>query len=61
MSDTACADVWRNEEDVMPDQQETEARQGKHAAPEGAERHPLINVDRDPTPGRADHARPDED
>ena len=30
----------------MPDQQkEPEQRQGKHAAPEGAERHPLINLD----------------
>jgi hypothetical protein len=45
----------------MPDDQEAEARQGRHAAPEGAERHPLINLDRDPTPGRADHARPEED
>lgn len=45
----------------MPDDQEAEASQGRHAAPEGAERHPLINLDRDPTPGRADHARPEED
>ena len=45
----------------MPDEQETETGQGKHAAPEGAERHPLINLDRDPTPGRADHARSEED
>ena len=45
----------------MPDEQETGASQGRHAAPEGAERHPLINLDRDPTPGHADHARPEED
>lgn len=45
----------------MPDQQDTEQRQGRHAAPEGAERHPLINLDRDPTPGQADHAAPEED
>ncbi|MGB3441634.1 MAG: hypothetical protein WBA97_23045 [Actinophytocola sp.] len=45
----------------MPDQQDTEHRQGRHAAPEGAERHPLINLDRDPTPGEADHAAAEED
>lgn len=61
MSNTAWADVGDYEEDVMPDQQEPEQRQGRHAAPEGAQRHPLINLDRDPTPGQADHARPDED
>lgn len=35
--------------------------QGKHAAPEGAGVHPLIDLDRDPNPGVPDHARPDED
>jgi hypothetical protein len=46
----------------MPDQQEqVQERGGRHAAPEGAERHPLINLDRDPTPGKADHAAPEED
>ncbi|MBF6328386.1 hypothetical protein [Nocardia transvalensis] len=35
--------------------------QGKHAAPEGAGVHPLIDLNRDPTPGKPDHARPDED
>lgn len=34
---------------------------GRHAAAEGAERHPLIDMDRDPTPGKADHARQGED
>ena len=34
---------------------------GRHAAAEGADRHPLIDMDRDPTPGKADHARPGED
>lgn len=29
---------------------------GRHAAPDGAERHPLIDLDRDPTPGVPDHA-----
>jgi hypothetical protein len=28
----------------------------RHAAPEGAERDPLIDMTRDPTPGVADHA-----
>ncbi len=35
--------------------------QGKHAAPEGAGVHPLIDLARDPNPGVADHARPDEE
>lgn len=34
---------------------------GRHEAPDGAERHPLIDMTRDPTPGVADHARRDED
>ncbi len=34
---------------------------GRHAAPEGAGLHPLIDLNRDPTPGKPDHARPDED
>lgn len=33
---------------------------GRHHAKDGAERHPLIDLDRDPTPGVADHALPDE-
>lgn len=33
----------------------------RHAAPEGAGRHPLIDLTRDPTPGKADHAVPGED
>jgi hypothetical protein len=28
----------------------------RHAAPDGADRHPLIDLTRDPTPGVADHA-----
>ncbi|HEU5470859.1 MAG TPA: hypothetical protein VFV67_09415 [Actinophytocola sp.] len=32
---------------------------GRHHAEEGAGRHPLIDLDRDPTPGVADHAKPD--
>ncbi|HEX6352063.1 hypothetical protein [Actinophytocola sp.] len=45
----------------MPDQPEQEQKQGRHAAPDGAETHPLIDLDRDPTPGKADHAAPEED
>jgi hypothetical protein len=30
----------------------------RHAAPDGADRDPLIDLDRDPTPGVADHAAP---
>jgi hypothetical protein len=33
---------------------------GRHAAKDGAERHPLIDLERDPTPGVADHAAPEE-
>ncbi|WP_236789516.1 hypothetical protein [Amycolatopsis sp. GM8] len=34
---------------------------GRHAAAEGAPRHPAIDLSRDPNPGKADHAKPDED
>lgn len=34
---------------------------GSHAAPEGAGVHPLIDLSRDPHPGRPDHAKPDEE
>jgi hypothetical protein len=40
---------------------ESDVKVGRHAAPEGAERHPLIDLSRDPNPGKADHAAPDED
>jgi hypothetical protein len=33
----------------------------RHAAPDGAQRHPLIDMTRDPTPGVADHAAPAEE
>jgi hypothetical protein len=33
----------------------------RHAAPDGAKVHPLIDLTRDPTPGKPDHAVPDED
>jgi hypothetical protein len=38
-----------------------EAKVGRHAAPDGAERHPLIDLSRDPNPGKADHAAPDDE
>ncbi|PPK65886.1 hypothetical protein V5P93_000222 [Actinokineospora auranticolor] len=34
---------------------------GRHAAPEGAERHPLIDLSRDPNPGKPDHAAEDDE
>lgn len=40
---------------------QAEEKRGSHAAPDGAPRHPLIDLSRDPHPGRADHAKPDED
>lgn len=43
--------------------EETQHPEGapRHAAPEGAGRHPLIDMSRDPHPGVADHAAPDDD
>jgi hypothetical protein len=34
---------------------------GRHHAKEGDDRHPLIDLERDPTPGVPDHAAPDEE
>ncbi|MGW5716609.1 hypothetical protein ACWEVP_10645 [Amycolatopsis sp. NPDC003865] len=34
---------------------------GSHAAPEGAGVHPLIDLSRDPNPGKPDHAKPEDD
>jgi hypothetical protein len=57
-----------DEEDVMEADQEergssTEDQRdgGRHSAPEGADRHPLIDLNRDPNPGVADHAKSEED
>ena len=36
-----------------------EQPKGRHSAPEGSDRHPLIDLDRDPNPGVADHAKSD--
>lgn len=45
----------------MPDQEEDQPKTGRHAAPDDAAPHPLIDLTRDPTPGQADHAAPEED
>jgi hypothetical protein len=62
-------EVGDHQEDVVhtdpesPAEQDAEAQDngGRHHAKEGAERHPLIDLDRDPNPGVADHAAPDEE
>lgn len=41
------------------DDANVETGSGEHAAAEGAPLHPLIDLSRDPTPGKPDHARPD--
>jgi hypothetical protein len=54
-----------DEEDVMEADQNEQGKsvedqpRGRHSAPEGSDRHPLIDLDRDPNPGVADHAKPD--
>jgi hypothetical protein len=46
----------------MPDQEKEQSKPGgRHAAPDGAEPHPLIDLNRDPTPGKADHAASEEE
>lgn len=39
---------------------DTEQHGGRRALPDGAERHPLIDLSRDPNPGRPDHAKPED-
>jgi hypothetical protein len=48
-------------EQQIQEEPPAEARRGSHAAPDGAPVHPLIDLGRDPNPGRADHAKPDEE
>ena len=48
-------------DDHADDGGSTETGSGEHAAPEGAPLHPLIDLSRDPTPGKPDHARPEDD
>ncbi len=47
--------------DETPKKAEDTERRGSHAAPDGAGVHPLIDLSRDPNPGKPDHAKPDED
>jgi hypothetical protein len=42
-------------------QSEEKAKAGGHALPDGAPTHPLVDLARDPNPGKADHAKNDED
>ncbi|MEV5651017.1 hypothetical protein AB0L57_22425 [Nocardia sp. NPDC052254] len=44
-----------------PQRESQPDRKPSHALPDGAERHPLIDLSRDPNPGIADHARPDDE
>jgi hypothetical protein len=49
-------------DDTDPDREtELTPQGGSHEAPEGAPVHPLIDLSRDPNPGRPDHARPEND
>ncbi|RZS44980.1 hypothetical protein EV193_101863 [Herbihabitans rhizosphaerae] len=45
------------------DTEKTEKKPGRggHAAEDGAPLHPLIDLSRDPNPGKADHALPDDE
>ncbi|WP_169736859.1 hypothetical protein [Pseudonocardia spinosispora] len=47
-------------EDVQPEPEEP-SQGGEHELPDGAPVHPLIDLTRDPTPGKPDHARPDDE
>jgi hypothetical protein len=49
-----------SKEDKAKPAEETE-RRGSHAAPDGAGLHPLIDLSRDPNPGKPDHAKPDDE
>lgn len=46
-----------------PQQEEAEDSKpsGRRALPDGAERHPLIDLSRDPNPGKPNHAKPEDD
>ena len=48
----------------MPQEQDKDVDaqpSGRHARKEGSGPDPLIDLDRDPTPGVADHAKPEDD
>jgi hypothetical protein len=49
---------------LVPQEQEKDVDEqptGRHARRDGTGVDPLIDLNRDPTPGVADHARPDND
>lgn len=51
-----------SDEQIPPDPDDEAAvaePEGEHAAPDGAPLHPLIDLSRDPTPGKPDHAAPE--
>jgi hypothetical protein len=55
-------DIVQVEQDDPTGQVAAEAREGgRHHTKDGAERHPLIDLSRDPNPGVADHAAPEEE
>lgn len=55
-------DVEMQDQDTHAGHAATEGSSGgNHAAPEGAEVHPLIDLSRDPNPGVPNHAAPDEE
>jgi hypothetical protein len=41
--------------------EDTTPKAGEHEAADGAPLHPLIDLSRDPNPGKPDHARPDDE
>lgn len=47
--------------DYTPEDEPQHRKDAGHAAPEGAEVDPLIDLSRDPNPGVADHAKPDDE
>lgn len=48
-------------EHEQAEQEQVDTPRGRHSAPEGADVHHLIDLQRDPNPGVADHAAPDEE
>lgn len=53
--------MTHGEADSPAEQGTPTASTARHAAPDGAGVHPLIDLTRDPTPGVADHAAADAD
>jgi hypothetical protein len=55
------ADQESAEPDGLVAESELAEHVGKHESPDGAPLNPLIDLSRDPTPGKPDHARPSPD